>query len=267
MIFSKLSNVTLVITSCNRFELLKETLESFSKYNTYPLKEIIIIEDSGNNEIKKTIPDEWLENTKIIVNEQNLGQIKSIDLAYQEVNTDYIFHCEDDWLFYRSGFIEDSLTILESDKSILTVWLRDIDKDIHQNYPFHHILNEKNIENIVFYQLGSDDPNWRGFTFNPTLKRKSDYKRLTNYYRPNLGSASTESFLSNFYEAIGMSTVVLKNSAVTHLGWDDHVFTPEEIKQKNNEKKQKNKKKFKHLLVGFSIGIIISILFFYLIVI
>ena len=81
MIFSSKSNVTLVITSCNRFDLLKKTLESFSKNNTYPIKEIIIIEDSGNPKIRNIIPNQWLDNTKLIINEKNLGQIKSIDLA------------------------------------------------------------------------------------------------------------------------------------------------------------------------------------------
>ena len=36
--------VTLVITSCGRFDLLKETLDSFFEYNTYPIKKIIITE-------------------------------------------------------------------------------------------------------------------------------------------------------------------------------------------------------------------------------
>lgn len=70
MIFSSKSNVTLVITSCNRFDLLKKTLESFSKNNTYPIKEIIIIEDSGNPKIRNIIPNQWLDNTKLIINEK-----------------------------------------------------------------------------------------------------------------------------------------------------------------------------------------------------
>ena len=257
MIFSSKSNVTLVITSCNRFDLLKKTLESFSKNNTYPIKEIIIIEDSGNPKIRNIIPNQWLDNTKLIINEKNLGQIKSIDLAYQEVKTDYIFHCEDDWLFYRSGFIEDSMTILESDQSILTVWLRDIEKDIEKNYPFHYVFNEKKIDKISFYQLGSKSSDWRGFTFNPTLKRKSDYKKLLRYERYNMKAITTEAFLSNFYDAIGMHVVILKDSAVEHIGWNDHVFTLEEKYKKINEEKYKKYKKYKHILLGFILGIII----------
>jgi GT2 family glycosyltransferase len=257
VIFSSKSNVTLVITSCNRFDLLKKTLESFSKKNTYPIKEIIIIEDSGNLEIRNIIPDQWIDHIKLIINEKNLGQIKSIDLAYKEVTTDYIFHCEDDWLFYRNGFIEDSMKILESDKSILTVWLRDIEKDIEKNYPFHYVFDEKTIDKISFYQLGSENPDWRGFTFNPTLKRKSDYKKLIKYERYNMTAIKTESFLSNFYDAIGMHVVILKESAVEHIGWNDHVFTLEEKYKKINEEKYKKYKKYKHILLGFILGIII----------
>ena len=41
-----MKEVSLVITSCGRFDLLKRTLDSFFEKNTYPIKEIIITEDS-----------------------------------------------------------------------------------------------------------------------------------------------------------------------------------------------------------------------------
>ena len=48
--------VTLVITSAGRFDLLKETLDSFFEYNTYPIKKIIITEDSTEGKkLKKLI--------------------------------------------------------------------------------------------------------------------------------------------------------------------------------------------------------------------
>ena len=52
-----MSTVTLVITSCGRFELLEKTISSL--VNRYPFTEKIIIEDSGNvkviNKIKRKI--------------------------------------------------------------------------------------------------------------------------------------------------------------------------------------------------------------------
>ena len=69
--------ITVVITSCNRPDLLKPTLASFFKYNTYPIQKIIIIDDSG---IKGCIDSAVIEipqyvERQVIYNEQNLGQI------------------------------------------------------------------------------------------------------------------------------------------------------------------------------------------------
>ena len=51
--------VTMVITSCNRAELLEKTLESFVKYNTYPIKETFIIDDSGIQGCNEKVLDKF----------------------------------------------------------------------------------------------------------------------------------------------------------------------------------------------------------------
>ena len=52
MIFSKDSDTTLVVTSCGRFDLLRRTLESFDRYNTAPIREVFITEDSGDSVVE-----------------------------------------------------------------------------------------------------------------------------------------------------------------------------------------------------------------------
>ena len=51
--------VTFVLTSCGRPDLLEKTLDSFLKYNTFVIKNYIITEDSAiqgiNNNLKKNI--------------------------------------------------------------------------------------------------------------------------------------------------------------------------------------------------------------------
>ena len=64
---------------------------------------------------------------QVIVNRPSLGQIASIDKAYATVTTPYIFHCEDDWRFFRSGFIESSLALLQLDRSISVVCSRRLE--------------------------------------------------------------------------------------------------------------------------------------------
>lgn len=228
MKFNKDSDVTLVITSCRRFELLKQTIESFDKYNTYPIKEVIITEDSGDNEIDKIIPLHWQEHTTAIVNKPKLGQIKSIDLAYELIKTNYIFHCEDDWLFYRNNFIEESKYLLQHNSNILQVWLRDYNEDIKINYP----AEKYTLNNIVFYKLGSNNKYWLGFSLNPGLKRESDYDAIKPYFC-NKTADKTESYLSNLYYEKDMFAVFLEKSAVKHIGWKHHILSDSKIKDKN----------------------------------
>ncbi|MEG0404577.1 MAG: glycosyltransferase, partial [Anaerorhabdus sp.] len=180
VIFSSKSNVTLVITSCNRFDLLKKTLESFSKNNTYPIKEIIIIEDSGNPKIRNIIPNQWLDNTKLIINEKNLGQIKSIDLAYQEVKTDYIFHCEDDWLFDQPIQIEEYINILKNDSSATSIVLRKLSDFSFTEEEFNKIQFIQNSD-ITTAKLTKLHDQWHGFTFNPHISPITMWKATQGF--------------------------------------------------------------------------------------
>ncbi|MGO2120993.1 MAG: glycosyltransferase family 2 protein, partial [Psychrobacter sp.] len=79
MQFSDSSDITLVITSCGRFDLLKRTLESLDKYIEYPIMKVIITEDSGSSDVHLTIPEQWKLHTDVIINDVKLGQLASID--------------------------------------------------------------------------------------------------------------------------------------------------------------------------------------------
>jgi GT2 family glycosyltransferase len=120
-----MKDITFVITSCGRFDLLTKTVQSFLHLNSYPIKRYLLIEDSCDETMYAKIKNSVLfKEFDIVYNKEKLGQIKSIDYAYSQVDTDYIFHCEDDRLFTRTGFIEDSLQVIESDPKIFQVRIR-----------------------------------------------------------------------------------------------------------------------------------------------
>lgn len=100
--------ITFVLTSCGRFDLLAETMVTFLEHNTAPIARWIVVEDSGNDNVRTVLGgvDAPLE---FLVNDPPVGQIRSIDRAYALVDTPYVFHCEDDWRFFRAGFVEESL--------------------------------------------------------------------------------------------------------------------------------------------------------------
>lgn len=214
-------NVSFVLTSCNRFDLLEETLISFFKFNTYPIAQYVIIEDSHNRDkldrVLAKFPD--IDFT-VLNNEPQLGQMKSIDRAYAAVTSEYIFHCEDDWEFYREGFIEESFKVLNADEKVVTIWLREQDD-----------TNEHPVEPEIFY-CGEDQSTpyqimkrnhrrrersslWHGFTFNPGLRRLKDYQ----LFAP-IGELGGELNMSELYHDKGFKAAIFPKGSVRHIG--DH---------------------------------------------
>jgi len=228
-------SVSMVITSCKRHDLLYKTLQSFVACNTFSIKEIIIVEDSAI-EINDRVIKEILKVSELvdysgcelvyIVNGFNLGQMKSIDKAYNLVKSQYIFHCEDDWSFHKKGFIERSFEILEIDEKIFTVWLRAYDDLCGHNISEVVDVNEITYRDIVPMSV------WSGFTLNPGLRRTKDCFLLHPYavqkhvdLKLKNRDTVTESDLSILYGELGFRAVVTSENEgfVHHIGDCHHI--------------------------------------------
>lgn len=236
--------VTLVITSCNRWDLLEKTLRSFYAMNDYPIRETIIFEDG------RMIPESFREKfkhhrIKWLHSDVNVGQVVAIDTLYQNVKTEYVFHCEDDWQFIRPGFIQDSMKILEADegRKIVTVWLRGL------NYGrIMHPLEqgEKIIGGVAckYLQLNYAKT-WHGFTWNPGLRRMSDYNLAAPFskiaeFNPEIAHTA-EAKVGQFYHSFGYRAVTLFETYVKHIGDGRHVGPAK--KNRTIIKNQKHKMK------------------------
>jgi Glycosyl transferase family 2 len=218
------NTITFVITSCGRFDLLNDCLASFFKHNTAPMSRYILIEDSSNHGVRE-IAARYDVPIEVIVNDPPLGQIASIDRAYQTVTTPYIFHCEDDWLFFRSGFVEDSLILLKHKPSITAVICRRPGQNPHTDL----IFKKGRLESVanVFYRKPDPwlSPTWLGYSFNPGLRRLSDYRSLGSFAR--LG---TEREASVYFKLLGRTIAVLAKPACETTGLDRHLPKREKLR-------------------------------------
>lgn len=210
------ADVTVVLTSCERHDLLERTLRSFTIWNTYRgIKEVIVVEDGTGN--PDGICDKY--GARLIRTGSRKGQAYAIDLAYSQVSTPYIFHCEDDWEFYRSGFIEESIKVLFSDPSCVCVWLRAWDDT--NGHPLSFKSESKSFGVIGINYLGV----WHGFTWNPGLRRLSDYFRIGSFSAEYNGNQTlSEAMISEAYHKLGYRSVILDQIGyVRHTGWERHV--------------------------------------------
>jgi hypothetical protein len=213
------NEVTLFITSCGRPHLLKITLESFIKYNSYPIKEAIICEDSGVDKCIDFAKDILKFPCKIIYNKKRIGQMRSIENGVKYITTPYVFHCEDDWEFYCSGFIELSMQILESNDKIAQVLLRSYNEYVNM-YNFKIIKSEN-----IYRQITLSDSR-QIYSFNPSLK-KTDIQMLNIPYE----DWDDEFTIQNKINELGMFAVVTNNvnGFVSHIGWNNHIEESNDI--------------------------------------
>lgn len=208
-------DVTLVLTSCGRFDLLEQTLESLEAAEPNGFAHRIIIEDSADAamaaRIRARFPD-----YELIFNQPNLGQMRSIDRAYAAVHTPYVFHCEDDWRFEPAPFLIQCRRILAGHPEISVACVR---KPTELHPKFQARLSP--MDDGVAVMPADAHPEWFGYSFNPSLVRHESWKT----YGPFAGHGSEE-VLSYRMKRDGFSVAFLTPGSAVHIGGDAHVEDP-----------------------------------------
>jgi hypothetical protein len=206
--------VTAIFFSCRRLAILRRTIDAFVKANSYPLQETIIVNDSGDRAIHENLKKEYSDFT-LVLHKENMGLIKSIDLGYEHIKTEYFFHCEDDWMCTGpGGFIEKSLAIMLEHKYIEEVWLADMNK--------HPIDKEFLDAGEVPFHLVSENvwDGWHGFTTACGLKRMSDYMKVAPYSSISWEKTiwHREKAIGEVYHKLGYRSAILLEEYVTNIG-------------------------------------------------
>lgn len=214
-----------ILTSCGRFDLLAKTLESFFQFADLPIDNFIIYDDSGK-QIPESLKTQYPQ-IKFIEGVEKVGQIKAIDILYSYVKNEYIFFQEDDWSFFKTGFIGQSLDILEKEPKIIQVWIRS--QNDRNGHPATGV--PRMTPNRTRYQMMSSDyrGQWSGHSFNPGLRRLSDYK---NFFPNGYSGVTTfnikepwksEMEVGQVYKKAGFKAATLMQGYVRHLGQNRHV--------------------------------------------
>jgi hypothetical protein len=224
--------VSVVVTACNRPDLLEQMLDSFFAFNTYQhITKIIVVEDSGIPGVNDQCKQKFEKAVTWLDNECRVGQNAAIDRAYALVDTPYIFHCEEDWEFYEKGFIELSMAVLEANQKVIMVWLRAHDDTMGHPIDESYIGVAKiSSGGEVKYRIMAFDyyGRWHGFSFNPGLRRLRDY---TDHFPEGFSgkgienSCPDEAAIGSRYKSLGYYAAILDLPAgfVRHTGWDRSV--------------------------------------------
>lgn len=217
-----MQDLTVIFFSCRRLHLLHQSVEAFLKLNI-PFVDFIIVNDSGD----KLIHDQLkylFRGATFVLNESNVGLMKSIDNGYKLIKTPYFLHFEDDWCCNgKTGFVEQALDIMESNPWIEEVWFADynnhpLDPDILTNDNTKFKLASENYQKGL---NGYNDFAWHGFTTACALKRISDYDRVKPYSDiPWEGTIwHREQAIGERYHQLGYRTACLLDEYVYNIGY------------------------------------------------
>lgn len=207
--------VDVILTSFNRLDLLKVTLDSFFKYNDYPLGRFIVYDDYGWDNMtdeQKGAFTEFTHNYHDIewhCGNKRVGQILAIDTLVSKVATPYYFHLEDDWEFLAPNFIKDSIEVLEQHPDIIQCWLRGFD-----DTNGHPIIKHNGL-----FSYMSTKYEWKGFSFNPAVRRLADYTSYNDIcpFNPK-DPAHSEKKIGEYYFKNGFRAAILPQKYITHVG-------------------------------------------------
>ncbi len=214
--FNENSDVCVVCFSCGRFNEMITMIKSFYSTNTYDINNFIVIDDSNNKKMLEI--NEYFPEINVIQKYGKGGHLNNIKLGYKlarGLESKYIFHLEEDWKFINSYYIEQSIKILEKDENVINVWLRDLnDTNLHPLNCF------KNIDNMNCYKLETNYT-WKGFTFNPSLKRLENFKEeiFENIVETENCHFGVEKQLDELLFDYGFYSVILPFGSVYHTGY------------------------------------------------
>jgi hypothetical protein len=209
------SKFSTVLTSCGRFDLLEETVETFLEH--FDANKIIIAEDA---DLPMRAAGFAARNplSDVRVNTPKLGQMRSIDKLYASLDTPYVLHLEDDWGFTRGLDLEavtDFLTV-RPDISVVCIAHREYNARFA---PFARRTEHAGIPYLV-WDLDAH-PKWFSYSFNPSIARRDFWCEVGPFER-----FVTEENLSLYCKARGMRIALVDPGIAEHIGDERHAPDP-----------------------------------------
>jgi hypothetical protein len=209
------ARLTVVLTSCGRFDLLKVTLDSFLSF--FDPQRILVGEDSGNARGAAKFVAGASRVIEMRVNALKLGQMRSIDGLYASVKTPYVVHLEDDWKFASAVDLDNAVDFLENrpDISVVCIGYRFDTRFARSARRITH----KGVDYLI-WDLNTH-PKWFSYSFNPSVGRIAFWREVGPFAR-----FVTEEGLSQFCKARGLRIAMLTPSVASHIGDKRHAFDP-----------------------------------------
>ena len=208
------SDTTTFVLSCNRLDVLNQTLKSFYSTRDYPTK-MVIVDDSAEPGIFETLVERYGEDCDVIVFPRNRSQWWAMDFMVSYCDSEYIFYLEDDWELTQPGYLNKSKAILQKyrEVGVVDISWRTFEWQGIDSY-------EKKLIDGEFYwkkpwKITDHHLAWHAWCGSPNLRRRDDLIMLGRVEKWH-----NEWNIDRKFTALGFKGVYLNGEYARHLG--DH---------------------------------------------
>jgi GR25 family glycosyltransferase involved in LPS biosynthesis len=180
------SQITFSITTCKRFDLFCQSINSFINCCTdiHLVNEWILVDDNSSEQDRQKMQELYPFFTFIFKNPDEKGHPTSMNIIKDRCKTEYLFHMEDDWLFFKQdNYLTKCKTILDNSEYgqiLINKNYAEVENDIEYIGGI-----QKNVEDIIFFEhqyLMEDSEELKIFLKDYDLKNKT-YNAV--YYWPH----------------------------------------------------------------------------------
>lgn len=107
--------VTVVITSAGRKAYLEQTIDSLRKWLEYDASKLCwyLIDDFPDSPETRAYIEGLSGFDLKILNPTNMGLGYSLNRIYREIQTEFVLHCEDDWLFLQKIPLAEMICLMQ----------------------------------------------------------------------------------------------------------------------------------------------------------
>ena len=233
---SKLSFVTVTMTTCKRYKLFEQTINTFLNCceDLDKVDQWLCIDDNSSENDRIKMQEKYPFFKFYFKSEAEKGHAQSMNLILKYTNTPYIFHLEDDWkFFHKRKYISECLEVLQScpkfGQCVVNKNYAETQKDFDiiggilattksglKFYIHESALTEKEQEEFLDkYPPGRQCAYWPHFSLRPSLMRKTMLNELAPF-KPEADHFEKE--FAFRYVSKGYLTTFLNGINSLHIG-------------------------------------------------
>lgn len=228
--------VTFTVTTCKRFDLFEQTMNSFLNCckDLNKIDEWLCVDDNSSEEDRKKMKELYPFFNFYWKSSEEKGHPRSMNIIRDNTKTEFVFHMEDDWKFFcKRNYISDCMSVLSEDnvygQCLVNKNYAETPQDIGivgglsktakngtRYFVHEHTATKEQFEQFnKKYGKQMNCAYWPHFSFRPSLFRR---KLLTIIGPFNEKVSHFEMDYSKKYTSLGLKSTFLEGIYCLHIG-------------------------------------------------